>query len=745
MSGQMRRVVWMCALIGVSGVAVAHAQNPPLPVPVTPPATTAPAAPAATTAAAAPATPAPASDWSDTGTFDLGVRGTTYSGDPARYNQFRDLSNGLFAGNIRNDIETKNGWFLSFIGDNAGRRDATYAGEAVLPGSLKLWASWDQVPWLVSDTTKTLYSGVGTNTLRIPDFVQSILQTTPTQISTVVAAATPFTLQSERKYSTGGAEFMPNVDTTLKVEVQHMDRSGVIAGAGSFGFSSAVELPVPVDHHQSDMTASAERTSGPWLFRGGYNASWFHNDNQSLTFDNPFQATNTAAISSDGRMALAPDDFSQTASGAVSVKLPAHSRMTATASLGSLTDNVTLLPETVNTALPTIALDRPTSEGDIRTTSSTVSFTSRPMPAVDVDVRYRYVNIDDRTPIFTQTGSRIGYDSTVETLATPNTSDPFSVAHNTFDASANIDTGGRTMVGFGYSRDGTDYTYRIFAGSVTNAARVTFDTLNTNWFVLHGRYEHSERRGHDLDTSELLADGEQTTLQTFDIADLNEDVGILTGSLLLGSSVAINLSSGAGQDIYPNNTPQTGLGLASTLYRTYGIGLSAVPNDHVAASVSYDLNAYQSMQWSRSANPGVQAADPTRDWSANGNDRTHSVLADVDLHNIIGKLRVKFSGNFNRGTTLYLYGLAPVTTLPAVSQLPPVMSELRRGTIDFTYPLKPRVTLGFAYWIEQYRVADFALDQNAQPQLNLTSVLAMDNVLLPYRAQTVSGRLIYRW
>ncbi len=229
---------------------------------------TAPAAPQTTPAApqnpptAAQAAPA-ATDVGTTtsGSFDVGGRGTTYTGDPARYNEFRDMSNGLFLDNFGTAIQ-KSGWFMNVNGNNAGRKDAFYSGEAVRPGRVKIWGSFSQVPWLVSDTTKTIYQGVGTGTLTIPNYVQSLLQANASQIGAVAATATPFDLSSGRKYSTGGFQLTPDLDTTVTVDVNHMDRTGDIVGGGTFGFSAADELPIPVNQHQTDADAGIERTAG---------------------------------------------------------------------------------------------------------------------------------------------------------------------------------------------------------------------------------------------------------------------------------------------------------------------------------------------------------------------------------------------------------------------------------------------------------------------------------------------------
>ena len=205
------------------------------------------------------------------GEFDFGGRGTSITGDVARYNRFRDLSDGLFFDNFSTKVQKK-GWYYDFGGTHAGRQDAVYTGEVTLPGRLTFMGSYQAVPWNISSaaTTKTIFANTGTSVLTIPDYVQSLLQTSSSNISQVVPNnLTPIALQAHRKYSQGGVEFMVDPNTTLDFHVLRMDRGGTIVGEGTFGFSSAQELPLPVIQHQTDMNAGAERAKGDWLFRVG--------------------------------------------------------------------------------------------------------------------------------------------------------------------------------------------------------------------------------------------------------------------------------------------------------------------------------------------------------------------------------------------------------------------------------------------------------------------------------------------
>jgi hypothetical protein len=50
-----------------------------------------------------------------------------------------------------------------------------------------------------------------------------------------------------------------------------------------------------------------------------------------------------------------------------------------------------------------------------------------------------------------------------------------------------------------------------------------------------------------------------------------------------------------------------------------------------------------------------------------------------------------------------------------------------------------------SYWYEQYRVSDFTLDADANPDLARGQALLIGYLYRPYSANTVWGRLIYHW
>jgi MtrB/PioB family decaheme-associated outer membrane protein len=707
----------------------------------------------------APVAPQPATgqtaDPGWAGFIDFGLRATSLDGDGARFERYRDLGDGLFLDTVRVNREAS-GWLYGFAGEHVGRRDQRLGATATNPGRFKGSIMWDQIPMLLSESTRTLYSGVGTGTLSIDDALQAQVQATPSAIAPVFAQfGRQFETKTRRHIADGAMEYFATDALTFTTRFRHTDRDGTIPFGGSFGHSSLVEIPAPTAHTLSDVDAGAEYARDPLLLRAGYTGSWFHNDATSVTFDNPFRATDIPGTPSRGRLSLPPSHSFIGVNGMASVKLPYRSRATAYASVGMLEDaGDPIVAQTINAANATAPLDRQTVDGEARTSSVNLRFTSRPQRFTDVTVSYRSYEYDNRTPVF-EMRERVAYDNLPGAVVPPVHTEPYSVARGTLDADFRLTPNGWTSAGIGYTRSGEDRTHRIFESSTDNVLRLTFDALSGQWYSVRTRYEHAQRRGEGIAQGEaLLASiGEQPKLRHFDIANRDRDRVTIVGSITPTVFLTTSLTFAAGKDDYRDSI----FGLRDNTHQVYGAGADYVPSDRVTMGLSYSYEEYNALQQSRQANPGVQFDDPSRNWAADSSDRTHSVLVNAAVARIADKVDLSLSYDFSRARARYDYITGPVadrtlpeevpvpTTLPTPTELPPTLSEFHRGTVDLSYSLTSRVSVGVSYWYDQYRVTDFTLDVDANPELARGQALLMGYLYRPYTANTGWVRLLYRW
>jgi MtrB/PioB family decaheme-associated outer membrane protein len=720
-------------------------------------------------------------------TFDFGIRGTNITGDRARYERYRDLSDGLFLDQFRLHRQTSNDWFLDVAGDHVGRLDQRFMSTLVLPGKVNVAIRWDQLPTFMSDSARTLFTATSPDVLTLNPTVQKQVAASPSTLANFVRSdAFGLTIKSRRYIGEGKVEYIANPDLTFTQNFRIMDRNGAIPYGGSWGHGNFSETFAPVDHRLMDWNGNGEFSRGPVLFRAGYVASFFHNDYTSFTFDDPWRAVDAAAGAARGQSSLPPSNSQFGVNGMALVRLPGHTRASAYVSAGMLKDagDTAILPQTLNSAVVGLQpLPRATVEGEGRTTSVNLTFTSRPVRYLDVNARFRRYEYDNRTPEFLLP-QRVAYDNSpsVATYSSlggvtsgPNlvTTEPFGITRDSLDLDVRVVPGGGTAAGIGYSRLADDRTHRFFERTTENIVRVTFEEMANKWFSLRTKFEHGQKRGDVTEEAllELWNIGEQPGMRQFDLASRDRDRATILGTVNLGSLASVNASFAAGKDDYIESE----FGLRDNTNRVYGAGFDFAPTETMTLGLTYSFERYKALSRSRTASPpaanqakisydtylnlveqgsvAYQVADVSRNWADDSLDRVHTLVASADLRKIAEKLDLKFSVDLSRASTRFTYLLGPVSLLPGEPSLPTSLgplqplpdnsSNLGRTRVDGLYSLTGHLGVGVSYWYEQYRVKDFTLDEQATPTLNLAGSLLLGYLYRPYTANTVWGRVVY--
>ena len=689
---------------------------------------------AAGSARAQQASPSPAN-----GSLDFGLRTTDVSGDPARLQRFRDIGDGAFLERARLERQGSN-WFLDVTAEHVGRRDQRYTASAKAAGKLKLLFEWDQIPLFIGRDTRTLFSVASPGVLRIADDIRQGIQAGRLQLADVVGRASGLEVRSRRDTARLDLVYSATRALDLTLKLRTARRDGTMPWGASFGFNNAAEAPAPIDTRTTDLDAGVEWTNQHGMLRVGYDASSFTNHVGSLVWDSPWRFTDgpSGTVGSQGRLALWPSSHTRGVSAAGSMKLPAGSRFAANLAVGRWTQNENLLPYTINTVLINAPLQRPTAEGEAATLAMNYTFTSRPTRYVWLNARYRYYDFDNRTPPFTASG-KVTMDTSQATNG--HTSEPLGYTRRNLDVDAAITPAAFTSVRVGYSRAVDDRTFRIFARTTDDVVRASVDAVAARVVTLRAIVEHAVRRGSSFDEELLDEIGEQPMLRHFDVAD--RDRNRVTGLVQLTPAPFLGLSASAsiGKDDYRNS----GFGLRNNENRTYAFTADVTPRDEVTAGISYTRERYTARQNSRTAAPGVQFTDPTRDWSVDSADRVSTITSNLDLLKLVPKTEIKLAYNMSRSRAAYVYGVPARSTLAPLIQLPTVRNDLHTGTADLRYFLSQKLAIGVMYWNDRYRVDDFALGSATLDQLALPGTLFLGSVYRPYTANSGWIRLLYFW
>jgi len=733
----MRTYPLPLSLLVLAGGLLGHPTQAHAQPPQNPPST--PAAPAAQPPAAPP-------DVTSTSAFggqiDVGLRGTIYTNnsDEARYQRYRDLRNGAVADYFRASKDTGT-WSFHAQADHIGYRDQRYRADYSQPDKLHVTFEFNQIPLFYSTDTATPYANAGGGVLTLPDVTQNAIQSGQAKLADYVPISPQFDLMSKRSITDVHLLYNASHSVDLSVDFRNTEKKGQQQWDGTFGFSNAVDFPVPVDTNTAQLGIAAEWMNERADVRVGYDGSYFRNSNQVITWDNPLRLTDDGAGAGPGhgREALWPN--SNQSDGFVSgfMRLPHRSVATAYVSLGNWTQDQTLIPFTVNSALASPALDRPTADAKAHVTATAFTYNTRAIDHVALNVRFRTYDFNNETPIFHLTQT-VSYDTNVSTFE-PGSNTIFSFDRKTFDADASWTPLTHASLRAAYTRDNLSQTFRTFDTQHEDWLRFSADATGIKMMTLRAVYEFSNRNGTGLDEQSLDDIGEQTSLRQFDIS--NRKTNRFSGMVIAqpNSSLSVNGTVFVGTDHRPDST----FGLQQNDNNGVAVGFDYVPDDKVSAGMSYEYEHYHSLQRSRQASSGSDFNDPTKDWTTDGTDHAHTIHASVDLLKFWEKTDVRFGYDFSYATSLYIYGLTPDTTLPPVSQLPQVLNRRHRITGDARRKFTPHLGGSVMLWYETYHVDDFAFGPQTLSTIAQPSFLTLGYLYRPYTATTIQARLTYFW
>lgn len=713
------------------------------------------------------------------GQIDFGGRFTGVTGDQARYQRYRDLRDGVFIDMPMYHRETDT-WWTSLTVRNASYRDQRYSFTAARPGRVKFRFLYDQTPTFISNDTRTPYTarpqdnGFYENfggTLSLPDSVQKTLQDNPSlarQEIENLAVGFPSRIRRDSLLFDLRVDF--NETWHTKVKYANTKKEGSIPWGASFGFSLPIEIALPIDTRTNDLGASLEWTNNRGMLRVGYDGSWFDQRVPTYTWDNPLRVTDQtysrAYVTGDGtaigRGTQWPSNSVYYANFGGAYRLPLKTSVNGTLSLGQATQNEALVPFTINTTIPALndlsSLDRRTAEAKADIGAATVNFVTRPSRQFDVTARYRFSRYDNKTPHF-ERHEYVRLDQVEEEGGSP---EFHGYTRNYLDVDAAY-TGLRyTTFRVGYGYYGADFPQRVYFKSNDNTFRASVDTVGNQYISFRSLYEHAQRRGDGFHAAVLEEANEKLGMRHYDVADRDRDRVTIVTNLMPTGDVGVNASVAWTKDTYlnPEQPSESSFGLQDYTSQTYGIGIDYVPGESVGVGASYNYDKYGGL--SRSSRSFV---DPTFNWTTDEDQKGHSVIAYVDLLKVIQNTEVRFSYDYSKSNGMYFYttgpAYSPSPTAPGrVAQLPELTANESRFSADLRYFIRRNVAVGVAYWYDDYKVSDFALEppgeafvsgiarppiDESQPVDSPVNGIVLSYFYRPYTSHTAWVRLTYLW
>lgn len=737
----MQRLVFVSLLcwLALALPAAAHAQSEPAPSPPSsspdPQAKPAeePQTPAAAPEEAVRSLFAPT--WHQ---FQFGGRLSSVSGDPARFQRYQDLRDGVLFTDAKYATQAPDGeWAVHATADNVGWRDQRFIGGYDRTGRFSLSGRWDEIPQFYSVDTATAYTHTG-DALVLDDATQRRIQNGQANLSAWIPISPQFKLQERRDVGNVNLVATPTPQIDLTASYSMNRHVGELPWGASFGFGNDVEVALPYDSRTNDFTLGAEWTNTRNMLRVAYNGSWFDNLDDPLVWDNPLRADDSTSAPGRGRTSLWPSNSAQTVSFGGYTKFARRTQLTGFFSFGSWTNNQPLQPFTINSALPQLTLPRSTAEAEAGVFSTNLNLVSRPQTDWRLSARFRRYDYSNQTPQFS-IDQFVNYDTAI---AETNTGGPQLYAHSrtTFDADATWSGLQPVALTVGYTRNNGGYDFRIFDSTGENVLRLTADAVGSQWVTFRAEYELSDRNGSGLNEGLLTQIGEQPDMRHYDVANRTRNRFTGEVNLVPNDLWTISASAGLGKDDYPDSY----FGLEESAFQTFSLGADFRQANGFGGGASYNYEHYSGDQRSRSANPG-QETDPSRDWTVNSKERVNYFSVYVTPPTIGKNTEARLSYDYSYAVGSYFYAIVPGGPLTPPNQLPDVYNKLQQLHIDVRHRLSNRLAATVSYLYEPFRVYDFAFDPTVINSIAQPSSLVLGYVYRPYTAHSAIFGLRYFW
>lgn len=371
-----------------------------------------------------------ASGWEYSGQLEFGYIGGDADERSAQFRMYQDIDEGAYANNFTFNLKRPDGYTIDLTGGGAGRHDQYYGLQFGRVNAWKVKLYFNETPHVFTNRYKSLWTGVGTGTLLlVPGLTPGGTASTASDNTSVAAAAASDlrTLSLTRKKA--GARLDLDFTDTLKGYASYTfeKRKGARPfGAvwGNSGGTAPIEIPEPVDYDTHDILAGLQYVNGNNALNLRFSASFFTNNLNTLTFQEPYRIAPAAGITTtpaagaytQGRFDLTPSNEAYNVRAEYTRSMPDFHKayFTAVVSAGTWRQDDNLIPYTVtpNIALANVtllpggnwdsvtALSRRSTDAIIDTRLADLTFSVNPTEALNLKLKGRYYETDNNTDPF---------------------------------------------------------------------------------------------------------------------------------------------------------------------------------------------------------------------------------------------------------------------------------------------------------------------------------------------------------
>lgn len=624
---------------------------------------------------------------------DAGAAALNVSDDSARFGDYTGLDESGAYLNADADLlyRADGGYTVSVLAQDLGLDSRSLDLQAGRRGHWVVDLSWDEIPRRLDDSVQTVYSGLGSSRLTLPS--SWVRGNFTSDLAALDANLRDFTLGWDRTTLGLGFEFVQSKRLRYELDVSSQTKEGSGLTWGSF-IGTAADLVKPLDYQTDRVDAALVYTGANWNVRVGYYGSFFSNQDTALTWDNPFNGPD------QGRMAMAPDNLYHQGmiSGGYNFATW-DTTVNASYARGRMENTDSLLPYTINPAIPAQALPVAEFDGQADTTHANLRVSARPNSRLRLTGEYRSSERDNTSPQYEWApvqGDAFQAPPAVNPVYSYETRDLALAAEYRYSRGMQFGAGWGSKV---RDRDYQDVTRTEEDGAW---ARVRFRPVDQLRLGL--RAESTSRDAREALAPPLVGAGsaQNPLLRKYYLADRDRDLLQAEADFTPAGRFSLAMRFETASDSYD----QSEVGLVSADYDQYSAEASVRVGEKLGVTGYYSRENYDSRTVGAASFTAPNVAPPN--WAGESEDR-HDVYGVALNWPGLADGKLDLSADFTRADTRGDYRIEnPLAGTP--DSFPPLESTLTGVQLMADWRFNERWSLNAGWRWEKFEADDWAKD-----------------------------------
>lgn len=567
------------------------------------------------------------------------------------------------------------------------------------PGKFGLDFGYSELPYRRFGDTVTPFSG-DSNMLSLP--AGWVTAPNTGGMTELASALAPVPIQSDRSTFDFGFDVRAVKNFRFYADYRRQEREGTGIMTGSF-FNQSSYLPRPIDDYTDRFDAGIGYSSDSFTFALAYMGSYYRNELDSLSWDNPFASF---AGTDMGQLAVEPDnDFSQISFSAAYFAKAWNTVIAFSAANGKGEQDGSLLPYTINPTIPAPTIQLAGIDAKVDTTNYAFTVTTRPLDKLNVKLAYRYDERDNGTPI--SAWERIITDALLSGDVEPNI--PYSFERSRLSLAGTYRLFDTVTISGGYDLAEIDRDFQ----------EVASQTEHTGWGKLRWRPTPnleatfrgggSRREIDEYDTDVALAFNQNPLMRKYNLAHrAREFAEVALSASLIDSPISIGMAYLWAEDDYSKSE----LGMLEGSEDRITVDFNWAMGENSSLYLTAGGEVLESLQRGSESLTGP-------DWEAAHDDDFTHYGGGFRVAGIGEKLDLTFDYTRSDGKTKIL------VTGPAVSAtpLPELESTMDSLRLMLNYNVSQRLAIDVNARWERFQAEDWGLEGVAPD--TISTVLTM--------------------